>query len=151
MEISKTVLDSLTDLRNNGDVYGEDYTDPLNGADILIVRKDERGPDGQTRTSYANAAVWKGRQNTQLHASMDQMRAWLDPDTAPNLDFKCRVMPFEDIIKAGEKLKEGGHDALVASPSDGRKALRASSGAFGGGTAEAALGDQEGLDADTTF
>ncbi|TXH14813.1 MAG: hypothetical protein E6R03_08515 [Hyphomicrobiaceae bacterium] len=156
-EFSKTVVDGLTALRQNGDVYGEDYTEPFHGADILIVRKDEKDQNGQERTSYADPVIWKGRQDTPLAANADkspnveQMRAWLDPETAPDITRKCAVMAFADIIKLGEKIKDGARDALVASPSEGRKALKASESAFGGGTAEANLGDQEGLDATTSY
>lgn len=157
MEISKTVLDGLTALRNNGDVYGEDYTEPFHGADILIVRKDEKDQNGQERTSYADPAIWKGRQDIPLAVNDDkspnieQMRTWLDPETAPDLTRKCQVLSFADIIKLGEKIKDGAVNALASSPSEGRKALKASDSAFGGGTAEAALGDQDGLNAETNF
>lgn len=156
-EFSKTVVDGLTDLRKNGDKYGEDYTDPFHGADLLIVRKDEKDQNGQERTSYADPVIWKGRQDTPLaanadkSANMEQMRVWCDPETAPDLTRKCQVMSFADIIKLGEKIRDGARDALVASPSEGRKALNAGSTAFGGGTAESNLGDQDGLNATTSY
>lgn len=140
IDLPKSVLDELMELRNNEDVYGEDYTDIMDGSDLLITRKKQGG-----KTSYT-VSIPKSSQ-PRLHESDDQILQWLTD--SPDVSFRTTVKTYEQIIDDGKKLKER---ALAAKGAEAPKQIVEASGDnFSSGQVSESIGSQEGIDATTPY
>lgn len=93
-----SVLKGLQNLLIDEDIYGEDFTHPLEGAD-LIVTKETKGKE------YPKYSVSiRAREYDRLADSADQMREWLQ--ARPDLDSYAKVLPYDVIMQKAREIEE---------------------------------------------
>lgn len=78
--IGKMIFDRLTFFRQNQDLYGADFTDPVDGCDIVIERSQ-----GQGKQIKYSTDLRRGGQPTPLSSQTDQAVEWLEKSM--DLDF----------------------------------------------------------------
>jgi len=91
--VGKTVHEALVKIRNDADAGG-DFTDPINGFDIIIERKGT----GMTDTEYT---VMPARKQSPL-GNMD----WIDEQPDLNVFAKVKKEEIENFFKRGDSEEE---------------------------------------------
>lgn len=136
----KTVFERLTEIRQNADEYGQDYTHPLEGDDILIVKR--KGDNG----IWTYTTTVRNRGPQRLAESDDQIRQWLT--SAPDLQRQGNVMTYEKISEISAKMiAEAQGRPVQPALTDGGS----NSSEFSSSTAEDAVGSSEAIEATTAF
>jgi hypothetical protein len=143
VELPKSVITGLMDLRNNEDEYGEDFTNVMDGDDILITRFQK---DGRTNYKVAIPKSSKAR----LHESDDQIIQWLS--NAPDVKFRASVKTYEQILDDGKKRAESALAAAGAqNPKKLAEATTKGGESFGVDGVAAELGSSDAMSADTPY
>lgn len=98
----KMILDQITELVTSDDVYGQDFSHPLEGDDLVIKRGKEKGFTKYS-VNIRNARV--PGEHDRLAATDEQIIKWLE--VAPDLQTYATVLSYEDLIhKAAEMTAE---------------------------------------------
>lgn len=87
MRFGKTILDDLIDMRAD-EINGGDFTDPVNGFDVIVKRK---GSGLETEYKTTKGAT------CPLHDDAEVMNMWLEK--LPNLDLLRAIPSEEDILE----------------------------------------------------
>ena len=125
LPIGKMIYEQLLTIRKDEDAGGN-YSDPLNGFDIIIERKGT----GKNDTEYA---VHGSRKQSPLHTDAAQVEEWIN--TQADLARFARSRSYEELLASIRK--EGGMvGGSGAAPAPARPATR---------TAQADLDDDDDL------
>ncbi len=142
-DLPKSVVDSLMDLRFNEDVYGDDYTDVMDGSDLLITRGKREG-----RVSYTVSIPRKSQ--PRLHEMDDQILQWLS--NAPDISFRTAVKTYEELKADGKRRAE---EALAQAGAENPKAItegqNTAGESFGVDDVSQQVGSQDAINAQTPY